>query len=223
MRPWISTTLLLLLAANTSWFVVYSAQLGWQAVTAEEPGAVSRVFAETSALASFAVALHMISGALLTIAAPLQAMPPLRRYWPGVHRRAGYMIYVLALLTGAGGLIYIAANGTVGGLWMSFWFAVYGLALGVSAYKTVAYARQRDMARHFAWATRLVILAVGSWIYRMHYGLWFMTMKGAGVQPDFKGLFDLIQVFAFFVPYLLIAEVLLRRSRAKQSGAVQSA
>ena len=208
-----TTILLLLLALNTGWFVVYSAALGLQGMTFEVPGEASRVFFADAPLANSAIAVHMIAGAVLTIGAPLQAVPALRQRWPGVHRRSGYVLFVLALLTGVGGLIYIGLNGTVGGWWMSLWFALYGIVLMWSAAATVHYARERQFARHFAWATRLVILAVGSWIYRMHYAVWYGFTDGLASNDAFTGLFDQVTVVAFFVPYLLVAEVFLRRRR----------
>lgn len=210
-RTWITTTLLLLLALNTTWFVWHSARLGFDGLASDEPREVSRVFFPGALLVNLAIASHMIAGAVLTIAAPIQALPFLRRKWPLWHRRLGYTLFGLALITGFGGLLYIALKGTVGGPWMSFWFAVYGAALIASATGTVYFATKRDWSRHFAWATRLVVLAVGSWIYRMHYGIWYASTGGIETNENFTGLFDKVQVFAFFVPYLLVAEILLRR------------
>ncbi len=218
MRRSITTVLLLFLALNTGWFVVYSAQLGWQGLAADTPGFVSRVFSGADPFSTVAIAVHMVAGGVLTLAAPLQALPFLRRRFPTVHRWSGRVIVALAMATAVGGLIYIGTHGTIGGWWMSLWFAVYGLAMGWSAWQTFQFARVRQFDEHFAWATRLVILAVGSWIYRMHYALWYMMTDGAGSQPDFTGPFDLVQVVAFFIPYLLIAEVLLRRMQKKKGA-----
>ncbi|MEM9427629.1 MAG: DUF2306 domain-containing protein [Pseudomonadota bacterium] len=218
MPVYIANAALLLLALNTGWFVVYSAGLGLQGLAADAPSAVSRVFSDDAFLPNAALALHMISGAVLTVGAPLQALPLLRNRWPGVHRRSGYVLFVLALTTGVGGLGYIWMQGTVGGWWMSLWFALYGVALIWAATCTVRFAIRKDRARHFAWASRLVILAVGSWIYRMHYAIWFGLTDGMGSKPEFTGLFDRIQVVAFFVPYLLIAEVFLRRGPYPLTG-----
>lgn len=215
----LTTILLLILALNTTWFVAYSAQLGLRGLLSDTPTTVNRVFFADTALANVAMAIHMIAGALLTIGAPIQALPFLRRRWPRVHHRLGYTLFGLAILTGIGGLIYIAANGTIGGGWMSLWFAIYGAAIILCAVKTVSHARSRNFDRHFEWATRLVILAVGSWIYRMHYGLWYLATDGLGSNRAFTGPFDLIQVFAFYVPYLLIAEVFLRRRTHTQQNA----
>ncbi len=211
MRRSVPTGLLLLLALNTTWFVWHSARLGWQGLAAESAAEISRVFFDGALWANIAIAVHMIAGACLTMAAPLQALPFLRQRWPALHRRMGYTLFCLALATGIGGLFYIGAQGTVGGPWMSFWFAVYGCALIAAATGTVYYATEKDWSRHFAWATRLIVLAVGSWIYRMHYGIWYATTGGLHTNETFTGLFDRMQVFAFFVPYLILAELLLRR------------
>lgn len=208
-RP-VPTLILVVLALNTGWFVVYSGDLGLRGLLAKAPAEVSRVFQNDSVLANAGLALHMIAGAVLTFGAPLQALPIVRHRWPGLHRRFGYVLFVLAVATGLGGLIYISLNGTIGGWWMSLWFAVYGAAMIWTAVNTVYYAIAKDLRRHFAWALRLVILAVSSWIYRMHYAIWYAATGGIASNTDFTGLFDQIQVVAFFVPYLLIAEIVLR-------------
>lgn len=217
MRRYLPTVLLLLLALNTGWFVVYSGGLGLRGLISRAPGEVSRVFQDTGMLANAGIALHMIAGAVLTFGAPLQALPIVRRRWPWLHRRFGYVLFVLAIATGLGGLVYIALNGTIGGWWMSLWFAVYGAAMIWTAVNTVYYALAKDLRRHFIWAVRLVVLAVGSWIYRMHYAIWYAATGGVASNAEFTGLFDRIQVVAFFVPYLMIAEIVLRWRDARRS------
>src|SRR6056297_662259 len=174
------------------------------------PAEVSRVFHNDGILANVGIALHMIAGAVLTFGAPLQALPIVRRRWPGLHRRFGYGLFVLAVATGLGGLVYITVSGTIGGWWMSLWFAIYGAAMIWTAVNTVYFALAKDLRRPFAWAVRLVVLAVGSCIYRMHYAIWFAATGGVASNEEFTGLFDQVQVVAFFVPYLLIAEIVLR-------------
>lgn len=219
MRRYLPSLLLWVLALNTGWFVLYSAGLGLRGLMAQTPAEVSRVFQDAGLLARGGIALHMIAGAVLTLGAPLQALPLLRRRWPGLHRRFGYVLFVLAIATGTGGLVYIAMSGTVGGWWMSLWFAVYGAAMIWTAINTVYYAIAKDLRRHFAWAVRLIVLAVGSWIYRMHYAIWYGATGGLASNDAFTGVFDRIQVVAFFLPYLLIAEVALRWRDRRRHGA----
>lgn len=203
--------MLVFVALNTSWFAIHAAVLGWRGLTSGGPQQFSRVFLEASGYANAGLALHMIAGAVLAVCAPLQALPALRCRWPGLHRVAGRCLAALALVTGCAGLFYIGMKGTIGGWWMSLWFALYGGALIWSAAKAFLCARKKDFGRHSAWAVRFIVLAVGSWIYRMHYVIWYAVTGGAGSTAELTGLFDRIQVFAFFVPYLLAAEIFLRR------------
>lgn len=203
-----STILLSLLALSTALFTAYSAALGLQALTS---GATHRVFAAGTPLSNATLALHMITGGLLTLAAPLQ---PLTRHRRTLHRRFGYILFALALTTGVGGLIYIAGSGTIGGVWMSLWFALYGIALIYTASQTLYAALNKDLVNHKRWATHFIILCLGSWLFRLHYTLWYAATDGWGSNEGLIGPFDRIQVVAFFVPYVLIAEwVMNRRAR----------
>ena len=94
---------------------------------------------------------------------------------------------------------------------MDWGFGLYGGLMALAAVQTVRLARRRD-PRHRLWAERLVILALASWLYRVHYGIWEIATGGAGSRPDFSGPFDLVQVFAFYLPYLAI-HAWIRRDR----------
>ncbi len=160
---------------------------------------------------------HMFLGGALTLLAPLQLIPQIRRRLPRLHHVIGYIMAPLALLTSLGGLIYIALQGTIGGPLMSAGFALYGLLMATSAVQTVRMARGRD-PRHQIWALRLVILALASWIYRVHYGIWYALTDGAASNPEFTGLFDQVQTFAFYLPYLILLEIWWRRRPRGQSA-----
>ncbi|WP_375257751.1 DUF2306 domain-containing protein [Citreimonas sp.] len=218
MTRWILPAATLLLVALSLPFVLHAAGLGWSGMWADLSD-TSRIFHADAPLANTAIAAHMILGAALTLAAPVQALPVVRNRLPGVHRRAGYVIALAAVLTGAGGLAYIAARGTVGGWWMSLWFAIYGVAMIVAATQVIYHALDKNMARHRAWAVRLVVLAVASFLYRVHYGLWYAATGGAASNEAFTGAFDRINVVAFFVPYLLLAELYLRRRGPRRNPA----
>jgi hypothetical protein len=152
---------------------------------------------------------HMTLGGLLTVLVLLQLIGPLRQRFPAVHRNLGYALAGLAVLTGIGGLLYIFWQGTIGGRVMDIGFGLYGCLIIGTAIQTVRFARQRD-PRHREWALRLFILALGSWLYRVHYGLWYLLTDGMYSNPDFTGGFDLVQTFAFYLPYLLILEFWMR-------------
>lgn len=163
---------------------------------------------------------HMLTGAIITSLAVLQWAGPIRQRWPRVHRASGRTLVPLALLTGVSGLVYIALRGTIGGSVMSVGFGLYGALMILAAFQTFRWARARDYIRHRRWGLRLIVLALGSWIYRAHYGIWFGITCSIGEntcrlgsQKDFGGLFDQIQVFAFYLPYLVLLEWILRRKR----------
>ena len=208
----VGLVLLFVLIQGFVWHSAYRGTLG----LGGDPTAVERLTGPTSIL--IALFAHMISGALVTTLSVVQLAGPIRRRWPALHRVSGRLLAIAALLTGLGGLIYIGLSGTVGGPDMSAAFGLYGVLMIVAAIQTPRLAMVAQYTRHQRWGLRLVVLGLGSWLYRLHYGLWFgITCSisdatcGMGVESDFSGLFDRIQVWAFFLPYLAALEVWLRR------------
>ncbi len=183
-------------------FAVYAMEKGLKFDNPEER-ATSRLFHDEALVASATLYFHMVSGALITMLAPLQMLRAIRGRWPIIHRLSGYCVAVLAVATALAGLYYIALLGTIGGAVMNAGFALYGCLMLLAAWQTVRYARQRHPL-HGLWAGRLIILALASWLYRVHYGIWDLATGGLGSHPDFSGSFDLVQVFAFYLPYLAI-------------------
>lgn len=161
--------------------------------------------------ANLAIFAHMITGAVITVLSPLQLIGSLRRRLPRLHRWSGRIIAMAAIITALGGLIYIPLRGTIGGWPMDLGFTLYGLLTLGAALQTLRHARARRMDQHQAWALRLFWLAIGSWLYRVHYGLWYLATDGLWSNPDFTGAFDLVQNFAFYLPYLIGLELYLRR------------
>lgn len=167
-------------------------------------------FISTWRWADVGLYVHMITGGVLTALTALQLAGPLRRRWPVVHRVSGRVMITLASVTGVTGIIYIVLNGTIGGPLMNVGFALYGALMLWTAANTLKYARKREFALHRNWALRLSVLALGSWFFRVHYGIWELATDGLATQPDFRGVFDQVQTFAFYIPYLLGLEAILR-------------
>ena len=122
-----------------------------------------------------------------------------------------------AFLAGIGGLTFIAAKGTIGGTTMDVGFGIYGVLTAAAAIETYRHARARRLDIHRAWAMRLFALAIGSWLYRMEYGFWFLLADGAGHTNEFSGPFDKLMAFLFYVPNLIVVEALIRAPRAALS------
>ena len=172
-------------------------------------------------LANSGIGLHFLAGGIILILGCVQLLPAIRQRVPLLHRISGRVYLLACLTTSIGGLIFIAARGTIGGALMDIGFGLYGMLMFVCVLQTYRYARRQEFARHRTWALRLFALAVGSWLYRMEYGLWFMFADAIGHQDDFRGWFDGFMAFFFFVPNLLVVELILRAQRFKLAAWVR--
>jgi hypothetical protein len=174
--------------------------------------------------ASVGIGAHFFAGAILLLLGPIQLVGQIRAKAPAVHHWLGRIYAFAALAAGLGGLTFIFSKGTVGGWPMNIGFSMYGALMVVAAVQTVRHAMARRIDVHRAWAIRLFALAIGSWLYRIAYGLFFAIggTDNPGHTDAFSGWFDYIMDFAFFVPPLIIAEIFVRarRSRASAAGRV---
>jgi hypothetical protein len=169
--------------------------------------------------ASAGIGLHFVTGALLLLLGPVQLISSIRARLPAVHRWIGRVYAAAAFLAGVGGLVFIAMKGTVGGVMMNIAFATYGALTVLAAVQTVRHAMARRIDVHRGWAIRLFALAIGSWLYRMGYGLFFAFggTDNPGHTPAFNGWFDHVMNWAFFVPPLIVAELFIRARRERAS------
>jgi hypothetical protein len=99
---------------------------------------------------------------------------------------------------------------------MDIGFSGYGILMFIAAIQTIKFAMKRDFMIHQAWAWRLYALAIGSWLYRMDYGLWLLLTDWVGHTQEFDGWFDNFMSFFFYVPNLIIVELMIRaRDKSK--------
>jgi len=138
----------------------------------------------------------------------------LRQKAPAVHRWIGRVYGFSALGAGLGGLGFVLGSGAVGGPPMSIGFSLYGLLTSIAAVLTVGYGWRRRLVSHRAWAIRLFALVIGSWLYRMDYGIWLKVFGSLGHTHNFEGPFDHVMNFFFYVPNLIVAEILIRADHA---------
>ncbi|SFS21765.1 DUF2306 domain-containing protein [Yoonia litorea] len=174
-----------------------------------------------SASANLALFSHMILGGIVTCLVPFQLIGRLRDRYPQAHRWSGRLIALSALVTAFGGLVFITLKGTIGGAVMDAGFALYGALLLLTAGMAWRMARQGDFERHRAWALRFFWLAIGSWLYRVQYGLWYLATDGLWSEPDFSGSFDLAMNFAFYLPYLIGVEIYLRMKKGNTDSVLR--
>lgn len=214
----IRTAGIVVLVLVVSPFVLHAVGSGWSGI-ALQPVPDSRFFLVDRLVTNAGLAAHMILGGLLTLLVPLQIWQLPRQHWPRLHRALGYVLLGCASATSVGGMVYILARGTIGGAAMNVGFALYGILLLGAALQAVRFARARDFIRHRRWALRFFVLCLGSWLYRVHYGLWYAATGGIGSTPAFDGAFDLVQNFAFYLPYLLLLELWFRFETKPRQGA----
>lgn len=169
--------------------------------------------------ANIAIGAHFLAGAVLLICGPLQLLPSIRARWPRLHRINGRLFVAAALLTGIAGLFYLAVKGAVGGTMMTAAFGLYGVLVVATALLTIYHARAGRIAQHRAWAIRLFALAIGSWLYRIEFGLWLNLFDKLGHAKTFDGPFDQVMNFLFYVPNLIVAEIVIARQRRGPSPA----
>jgi hypothetical protein len=164
-------------------------------------------------IALIAMAAHLATGGIILILGPIQLIDRVRRASPRLHRYIGRVYVFTSAIAGIGGLGFILGKGTIGGSVMNVGFGIYGVLMVVAAFETMRHARAGRFTIHRAWAVRLFALAIGSWLYRMDYGFWFIVMGKLGHTPNFRGVFDDVMVFFFYVPNLVVAEMFLRERR----------
>jgi hypothetical protein len=176
-------------------------------------GVLPRLYEPDTPLATAGIGLHFAAGGIILALGFIQLIAAIRRRAPGLHRWVGRVYVSAALLAGLGGLIFITAKGTIGGTPMDIGFSLYGLLMLIAAIQTWRYAIARRLEVHRAWAIRLFALAIGSWLYRMDYGFWFLLAGGLGHTRAFDGPFDIVMAFFFYLPNLLVAEAFIRARR----------
>ena len=180
-----------------------------------------RLYESTTPIATAGIGMHFAAGGIILALGCVQFLNGVRVNYPAVHRWIGRVYVLAAFLAGIGGITFILAKGTIGGMMMNVGFGIYGVCTAIAAVETYRHARARRLEIHREWAMRLFALAIGSWLYRMEYGFWFLLADGAGHASDFSGWFDKFMDFFFYVPNLLLVEVLIRTRRVVMSSAAR--
>lgn len=155
------------------------------------------------------IALHFLAGGIILVLGCLQLLESVRTKYPALHRIAGRVYVIACLFAAIGGLVFIALKGTIGGTVMDVGFTGYGVLMFLAAVQTIRFARKQAFKQHRAWALRLFALAIGSWLYRMDYGFYIGFGGKEGHTDDFTGWFDYFMDFWFYLPNLLVVEIIL--------------
>ncbi|MEA2948471.1 MAG: hypothetical protein QOI40_3801, partial [Alphaproteobacteria bacterium] len=117
--------------------------------------ALPRLYDPHTMLATLGIGLHFAAGTILLLLGPVQLIGAVRTRVPALHRWIGRLYASTALISGLGGLAFIALQGTIGGGPMNLGFSLYGALIVVASVETVRNAMWRRFDVHRAWAIRL--------------------------------------------------------------------
>lgn len=199
-----------LIAVPVLIFAAYSARFGIRGLGLDLSGE-TYIYTPSGPLTNLAIFSHMLLGGMVMVLIPLQLVSELRRRYPRVHRITGRVVVVASIMLALGGLVYIASRGTIAGPLMDLGFALYGGLVLLAATQAIRHARAGNIEVHRQWALRLLVLVMASLIFRVHYVAWFMLTDGLWSNEQLTGAFDQVQYFAFYLPYLAVLEVRIRR------------
>lgn len=200
------------LAVPVLGFALYSMRFGMRGLSLDL-SQQTYIYTANGLLPNFAIFSHMLLGAAAMVLAPLQLISQVRARYKWLHRMTGRFIVIASITVALGGLIYIGVRGTIAGPLMDLGFALYGVLMLSAAVQVIRHARAGDLAHHSEWALRLFVLVMGSLIFRLHYGIWYMLTDGLWSNQQLTGPFDQVQYFAFYLPYLIVLELWIRRCR----------
>jgi len=173
------------------------------------------LYEDHTALSTTGMMTHLICAAILLLLGNIQILQVVRKKAPRVHHWCGRIYIACAFLAGFGGLTFIVVHGCAGGIVQNIGFGIYGALMVICSTLTVLYAALwRNYDQHKIWATRTYTLSIGSWLYRMFYGVWNATVGQNVLHTNrFRGAFDYFMDFGFFMVPLLVNEAYLRGQR----------
>ena len=159
--------------------------------------------------------LHVGLGALALLIGGFQFISKLRDRFKALHRTVGKIYVVSVFISAVAGLgIAVFAEG---GIVAKLGFAGLAIAWFYSNYRAYTAIRRVDISEHREWMIRNFALTFGAVTLR----LWMPLFLG-GFEMKFETAYPIIAWLAW-VPNLLIAEMLVRRSRRPSVAQAQPA
>jgi uncharacterized membrane protein len=150
-----------------------------------------------------ALLMHIVGAMLAVILGPFQFLPRSRsRRFLNVHRWLG-RIYLISVLVGGLGGLYMARL-SYGGLPTHLGFAALGLLWLFSGWKAYRHIRRREIEPHREWMMRNYALTFAGVMLR----LWMPILVSLGVE--FLVAY-IVVAWLCWIPNLLVAEWMIRR------------
>lgn len=124
-------------------------------------------FIEGQTLGNVAFGMHVLLAIIMIIGGPLQLIPAIRNKYRAFHRFNGRTYVLLALTISLVGIYIMWTRGTVGDLTMHALTTFNGVVTIVCGVMAFIHAKNRNIATHQVWATRLFIAANGVLYFRI--------------------------------------------------------
>jgi hypothetical protein len=173
-------------------------------------------------MGNFALALHLLVAAIITIGGPLQLIPQIRARLPLFHRWNGRMYMLTAFLASITALYLVWIRGGVfGNVVQHVGISVNAILILFCAAMALRSALARKFSVHRRWALRLFLVVSGAWFIRVGSMLWMiLNQSSAGFDPKmFQGPFLNFLSFAQYLLPLAVLELYLRtQDRAGAAG-----
>jgi uncharacterized membrane protein len=153
--------------------------------------------------------MHIVGAMLAVIIGPFQFLPGIRKgRWLKVHRWLG-RTYLLSILFGGLGGLYMAQF-AYGGIISRLGFGALAILWLYSAYRAYKHIRNKEIEQHRQWMIRNYALTFAGVMLRV-----WVPLSGA-VGIDFNTAYVVIG-WMCWVPNLLVAEWIIRSSRGGRS------
>ena len=161
---------------------------------------------------NFAVAMHLISAAIIMLAGAIQLVPQVRNRFPAFHRWNGRIYLLTAGTLSLAGLYMNWIRGSVGDLPQHIGGTVNALLIWICGGMALRYAMARDFRTHRRWALRLFLVVSASWFIRIMLFLWFMIFRApVGLDPTtFTGPLPTTLSYAQYLIPLAVLEIYFR-------------
>ena len=212
-------------------FVVYIASFYGRSVVEGDLARWNRIiyhgYVPGDRMGNFALGIHLLMAAMITLGGVLQLIPQLRTRAPALHRWNG-RIYILTAFTTSIAALYLVwvRGGNIGDLSQSLGVSLDAVLIMLCAAMALRYALARDFKTHRRWALRLFLVVSGVWFFRVGLMLSFLIFKGpVGFDPlTFQGPFITFMSFAESLLPLAVLELYLRtQERAGAAGRIAMA
>ncbi len=155
--------------------------------------------------------MHIIGAMLATIIGPFQFLPQIRtKRYLNLHRWLG-RTYLLGVLFGGIGGLYMAQL-AYGGLPARLGFTALAIVWLFSGFKAYKHIRNKEIEQHREWMRRNYALTFAGVMLR----LWVPIFGAIGI--DFTTGYIVVAWLAW-IPNLLVAEWIIRRARTDQRRA----